>query len=70
MHFPFFPMQRHPDKSLRPSFREAVLTLTDKAIRVLQIPRTALDETPKFKNLGEDLQVGESVYTDLQTSYV
>ena len=60
---------RHPNKSLRPSFRDIVLALTGKMEDILEIPENDEDITPQFKNLGADLEAGEHVYMDLQTSY-
>ena len=36
---------------------------------ILELPENDEDITPQFKNLGADLEAGENVYMDLQTSY-
>ena len=67
---PFSSPSRHPSGSQRPSFRDAIIALTDKAVKVLEIPQEALDLSPQFKSLGGPLHLGDKIYMDLQTNYV
>ena len=61
---------RNPEKSDRPTFRDAILCLTERDVKVLlQIPQNAVDTNSQFKNLGGPLEAGLHVYMDLQTSY-
>ena len=66
----YFLLPRHPTSSSRPSFRDAILTLTDKPDKVLEIPQAVLQQNPKFQHLGGPLEVGEGVYSNLQDSYI
>ena len=54
---------------LRPSFRELLLTLLRNPKAVLSIPQEALDTHNLAGVLGSPLDVGESMYRDLQNKY-
>ena len=60
---------RHPETSLRPGFRDIVLTLVGSEQMVLNIPEEDSSSNPLAGVLGAPLEAGENMYTDLQKRY-
>ena len=61
---------RHPKTSLRPAFRDVVLTLVGSEQMVLNIPEEDSFSNPLAGVLGAPLEAGENMYTDLQKRYI
>ena len=65
-----FTHYRHPETSLRPGFRDIVLTLVGSEQMVLNIPEEDSSSNPLAGVLGAPLEAGENMYTDLQKRYI
>ena len=62
--------RRHPETSIRPAFRDIVLTLVGSEQMVLNIPEEDSSSNPLAGVLGAPLEAGENMYTDLQKRYI
>ena len=61
---------RHPKTSLRPAFRDIVLTLVGSEQMVLNIPEEDSSTNPLAGVLGAPLEAGENMYTGVQKRYI
>ena len=60
---------RNPDATLRPSFSDIKMSVSQDQNLLCQIPNEALLTHPQAGVLGAPLEAGENMYTELQSTY-